>query len=80
MSGVLTLVFVRLSRERRGRVQQVRPTLQTEKLPSEPSEMGVREGAPVPMPVLQLQGQTEDARRPSHREDAQGKARHAGGH
>lgn len=58
-----------------GRVPQVRPLLQAQELPPQPPEMGVRQGPPVPVPLLQLPRQAEDARRPPHRAHAPGKAR-----
>jgi hypothetical protein len=40
--------------------------------PEEPPEVGVRQGAPVPVSPLRLPGQAEDAHCPSHGAHAQG--------
>lgn len=48
----------------------VRPPLQVEIFAAQPPEVGVWQGTAVPMPLLQLPGQTEDARRTPHRTHA----------
>jgi hypothetical protein len=56
----------------RVRLPGLRQDLQAQEQPEEPPEVGVRQGAPVPVSLLLLSGQAEDARRPAHRARAQG--------
>lgn len=56
----------------------LRQGLQAEEQPEEPSKVGVRQGAPVQVSPLRLQGEAEDAHRAAHGADAQGAALQAG--
>lgn len=47
-------------------VSRLRPRLQAQVFAEEPPEMGVRQGAAVPVPVLRLPRQAEDAHRAPH--------------
>lgn len=49
----------------------VRQGVQAEEQPEEPSEVGMRQGATVPVSPLRLQGEAEDAHRAAHGTDAQ---------
>lgn len=62
-----------------GRVPRLRAPLQAEEFAAQPPEVGVRQGAAVPVPVLQLQGQAEDARGQAHRAHASREADQHGG-
>lgn len=53
-------------------MRRLRAHLQAEKFAQESSEMGVRQRAPIPVPLLHIQGQAKDAHGPTHGEDAQG--------
>ncbi|CAH4028936.1 unnamed protein product [Pieris brassicae] len=48
----------------------LRTRLQAQIVAAEPPEVGVREGAPVPVPLLRVPGQAKDAHSPPHGEDA----------
>lgn len=69
----------RAARARRAQLQlpRLRPRLQAQVVAAQPPEVGVRQGAPVPVPLLRLQGQAEDAHRPPHGADAPGGAHEA---
>lgn len=45
---------------------RLRPRVQTEVLAAQPPEVGVRQGAAVPVPLLRVPCQAEDAHRPPH--------------
>lgn len=56
------------ARARRARLHlpRLRPRLQAQVLAPQPPEVGVRQGAPVPVPLLRLPRQAEDAHRAPH--------------
>lgn len=58
-------------------VPRLRPRLQAQVLAAEPPEVGVRQGAPVPVPLLRVPRQAEDAHRAPHGADAPGGAHEA---
>lgn len=47
-------------------VPRLRPRLQAQVLAQEPPEVGVRQGAPVPVPLLRVPRQAKDAHRAPH--------------
>lgn len=49
---------------------RLRTDVQAEVLPAQPSEVGVRQRAPVPVPVLRVPRQAKDAYRTPYGEDA----------
>lgn len=62
-----------------GRVPRLRTPLQAEEFAAQPPEVGVRQGSAVPVPVLQLPSQAEDARGQAHRAYAPREADQHGG-
>lgn len=64
-------VQLRLLEPRGVQLSGLRQGLQAEEQPEEPPEVGVRQGAPVPVSPLRVQGEAEDAHRAAHGTDAQ---------
>lgn len=58
-------------------VPRLRPPLQAQVVAAEPPEVGVRQGAPVPVPLLRVPRQAEDAHRAPHGTDASRSAHEA---
>lgn len=60
------------ARARRAQLQlpRLRPRLQAQVVAAQPPEVGVRQGAAVPVPVLRVPRQAEDAHRAPHGADA----------
>lgn len=56
----------------------LRQGLQAQEQPAQSSEMGVRQGAAVPVSALRLSGKAEDAHRAAHGAHAQGEDLQAG--
>lgn len=70
---------VRAARRRRARllVRRLRPRVQAQVVAAQPPEVGVRQGAAVPVPLLRVPRQAEDAHRAPHGAHAPRAARQA---
>lgn len=62
----------RAARARRAQLQlpRLRPHVQAQVLAAQPPEVGMRQRAPIPVSLLRVPRQAEDAHRPPHGEDA----------